>query len=142
MTLQALPVTYTGTRGCLMFDPDAIARAEEIRLAAYVETYGENAGIRMANIPDLLHDTMLRRFADALSERGGDDVMLIQAPKTGDWFRPGRVLRVQVDADRTSVHIVTDDGAQMTVPTANDGAPADDPIELRDQIARKIIGGM
>lgn len=123
-----------------MCDPDAIARAEEIRLAAYVETYGENAGIRLANIPDLLHDTMIRRFAAVLSEIGDDVMLLIQAPKTGDWFRPSRVLRVQLDADHTSVHIVTEDGAQMTVPIANDGAPDDDPIALRDQIAHLVMG--
>ncbi len=63
--------------------------------------------------------------------------MLIPLPVTGDWVQISArcpVLRVQIADDKTGVHIVTSDGAQMTVPVS----PPDDPARVRDAIADQI----
>ncbi len=63
--------------------------------------------------------------------------MVIQLPNGGDWVNPDAVLRVQAASspDEPGVHVVTSDGAQMTVPVQGDATAVN---TMRDQIAGHV----
>jgi hypothetical protein len=126
-----------------MLDPDVIAIAEEIRRAAYVETYGANIGTVFANRRDPLQEVIVRRIAEALSDTG-DGGMLIKIEETGEYAQTNArhaVMRVQKNEDQTAVRVVTLDGGHLTVPAARSDDGSVDPGALQalcDKVAATI----
>lgn len=126
-----------------MLDPDALARGEEIRRAAYIETYGANIGTVFANWRDPLQEVIVRRIAEALSDTG-DDGMLIKIEETGEYAQTSArkaVQRVQRNEDNTAVRVVTLDGGHLTIPAprADDGSVDQGVLQaLIDKVASTI----